>query len=120
KDAKTTQKEIDQLGEYVKKHDKGTGNAAQYQKLKDQLALDEIQLNMEQRLIERGFTPKDISDLKLRPDIIKAQSDGAQVFIKQVNGKYNVIVEGDNGVITSLKNISENSLNRLSDNYGWR
>ncbi|WP_031418665.1 hypothetical protein [Lysinibacillus sphaericus] len=25
KDAKTTQKEIDQLGEYVKKHDKGTG-----------------------------------------------------------------------------------------------
>ncbi|TKI59758.1 hypothetical protein FC756_20415 [Lysinibacillus mangiferihumi] len=26
KDAKTTQKEIDQLGEYVKKHDKGTGN----------------------------------------------------------------------------------------------
>ncbi|MBI6865584.1 DUF4258 domain-containing protein [Lysinibacillus fusiformis] len=130
KDAKTTQKEIDQLGEYVKKHDKGTDNAAhnaaQYQKLKEQLALDEIQSVVNttkhgaERLIERGFTPKDISALKLRPDIIKTQSDGAQVFIKQVNGKYNVIVEGDNGVITSLKNISENSLNRLSDNYGWR
>ena len=98
-------------------------NAAQYQKLKEQLALDEIQSVINttkhgaERLIERGFTPKDISDLKLRPDIIKTQSDGAQVFIKQVNGKYNVIVEGDNGVITSLKNISENSLNRLSGNY---
>ena len=101
-------------------------NAAQYQKLKEQLALDEIQSVINttkhgaERLIERGFTPKDISDLKLRPDIIKTQSDGAQVFIKQVNGKYNVIVEGDNGVITSLKNISENSLNRLSGNYDWR
>jgi hypothetical protein len=106
--------------------DNAAHNAAQYQKLKEQLALDEIQSVINttkhgaERLIERGFTPKDISDLKLRPDIIKTQSDGAQVFIKQVNGKYNVIVEGDNGVITSLKNISENSLNRLSDNYGWR
>jgi len=101
-------------------------NAAQYQKLKEQLALKEIQSVVNttkhgaKRLIERGFTPKNISDLKLRPDIIKTQADGAQVFIKQVNGKYNVIVEGYNGVITSLKNISEKSLNRLSNNYGWR
>ncbi|PAD44504.1 DUF4258 domain-containing protein, partial [Shouchella clausii] len=101
-------------------------NAAQYQKLQKQLAVDEIQSvtnttkHGAERLIERGFTPKDITDLKLRPDIIKTQSDGAKVFIKQVNGKYNVIVEGDNGVITSLKNISEKSLNRLSDNYDWR
>ena len=73
-----------------------------------------------ERLIERGFTSKDISDLKLNPDIIKTQVGGAQVFIKRINGKDNVIVEGNNGIITSLKNISGKSINRLSDNYGWR
>ncbi|WP_165902209.1 DUF4258 domain-containing protein [Melghiribacillus thermohalophilus] len=109
---------------------KGTGNpahnVAQYQKLKKQLALEEIQSVVKttkhgaERLIERGFTPKDISELKLNPDIVKTQSDGAEVFIKQVNGKYNVIVEGDNGVITALKNISKKSLDRLEKNYDWR
>ena len=128
--ANKTKGKVDEIPSKSNNPSKGIDNAAhnatQYQKLKEQLALDEIQSVVNttkhgaERLIERGFTPKDISDLKLRPDIIKTQSDGAQVFIKQVNGKYNVIVEGDNGVITSLKNISENSLNRLSDNYGWR
>ncbi len=47
--------------------DKSTDNAAQYQKLKEQLALDKIQSvvnttkNGAERLIERGFTPKDIT-----------------------------------------------------------
>ncbi len=114
--------------ENVSSKRKGTPahNAAQYQKIKEQIALDEIQSVVNttkhgaERLIERGFTPKDISDLKFRPDIIKTQSDGVQVFIKQVNGKYNVIVEGDYGVITSLKKLVKKSLNRLSDNYDWR
>ncbi|MEB5480671.1 hypothetical protein P8825_13930 [Shouchella clausii] len=74
----------------VKTGGKGEGNpahnAAQYQKLQKQLAVDEIQSvtnttkHGAERLIERGFTPKDITDLKLRPDpdIIKTQSDGEQ------------------------------------------
>jgi hypothetical protein len=72
------------------------------------------------RLLQRGFTPSEISDLKLSPDMIKRQADGANVFIKNIgDGKYNVIVEGENGVVTALKNISEKSLNKLAQNYGW-
>lgn len=52
--------------------------------------------------------------------MIKRQADGANVFIKNIgDGKYNVIVEGENGVVTALKNISEKSLNKLAQNYGW-
>jgi len=72
------------------------------------------------RLIERGFTPEEISDIKLLPDKIMSQADGASVFIKSISdGKYSVIVEGENGVVTALRNISEKSLNRLANNYGW-
>ncbi|MCT4686379.1 MAG: hypothetical protein N4A55_03635 [Vallitalea sp.] len=102
-------------------------NVAQYQKLKDSLAIEEIQSVVNttkhgaERLQQRGFTPDDISALKLSPDKIMSQTDGAQVFIKNIGaGKFNVIVEGENGVVTALKNIGEKSLNRLSKNYGWK
>ena len=52
---------------------------------------------------------------------VKTQSDGAKVYIKEISpGKYNVIVEGDRGIITALKNISKKSLDRLTKNYNWR
>lgn len=47
------------------------------------------------------------------------QRDGAKVFVQEVGGRFNVVVQGERGVITNLKNISEKSLNRLSKNYGW-
>lgn len=101
-------------------------SAAQYQRLKESLAQEEIQSVVRTtehgvtRLLQRGFTPAEISDLKLSPDMIKRQVDGANVFIKNIgDGKYNVIVEGENGVVTALKNISEKSLNKLAQNYGW-
>ena len=73
-----------------------------------------------QRLTERGFTPNDIS-LTKSTNIIKAQADGAKVYIKDIGGgRFNVIVEGDRGIITALKNISQKSLDRLSKNYKWR
>ncbi|MHC1723766.1 MAG: DUF4258 domain-containing protein [Aminipila sp.] len=102
-------------------------NVAKYQKMKEALAVEEIQSVVNttnhgaERLLERGFTPSDISALKLTPDKIMTQTDGAQVFIKNIgNDKFNVIVESDNGVVTALKNISEKSLNNLSNNYGWK
>jgi len=101
-------------------------SAAQYQRLKDSLAIEEIQSVVATtehgaiRLIQRGFTPQEISTLKLSPDKIMRQGDGAQVFIKNIGeGKYNVIVEGENGVVTALKNIGQNSLARLAKNYNW-
>ncbi len=72
-------------------------------------------------LMTRGFTPSDISDLKLSPSKIMTQTDGASVYIKDIgSGKFNVIVESENGVVTALKNIGKNSLDKLSKNYGWK
>ena len=102
-------------------------SAAQYQRLKDSLSKEEIQSVIDttqhgaERLMSRGFSPSEISDLKLSPDNIMTQSNGASVYIKNVtDDKFNVIVEGDNGVVTALKNISQKALDRLSNNYGWK
>ena len=102
-------------------------SAAQYQRLKQSLAKEEIQSVVKttehgaERLMSRGFTPSEISDLKLSPSKVMSQTDGASVYIKDIgNGKFNVIVESENGVVTALKNIGQNSLDRLSNNYGWK
>jgi hypothetical protein len=47
------------------------------------------------------------------------QPDGAQVYVQQVGDRYNVVVQGENGVVTNLKTISAKSLSRLARNYGW-
>lgn len=48
------------------------------------------------------------------------QADGAFVYIYQkASGKFNVAVFGRNGFVTSFRNISQKSLDRLSKNYGW-
>ncbi len=99
---------------------------AQYQRLKESLSQKEIQSLIKttehgaERLLARGFTSYDINDLKLSPSTIMTQSDGAKVYIKDVGGKLNVIVESENGIVTALKNISPNSLSRLAKNYGWK
>ena len=48
------------------------------------------------------------------------QANGAIVRIHQVGERYNVVVEGSRGVITTFKNISQKSLERLGKNYGWK
>ena len=73
-----------------------------------------------ERLKERGFSENDISNTKNTSNV-KTQNDGAKVYIKEVShGKYNVIVEGDRGIITALKNINKKALDRLTKNYNWR
>ena len=47
------------------------------------------------------------------------QKDGASVFAQQVSGRFNVVVQGEQGVITTFKNLSEKALERLAKNYGW-
>jgi len=70
------------------------------------------------RLAARGFTEAEIA--VTRTGVQMLQRDGATVFLKEVTpGKFNVIVEGGRGVVTALKNISENSVARLAKNYGW-
>jgi uncharacterized protein RhaS with RHS repeats len=49
------------------------------------------------------------------------QADGAIVRILQNDaGRFNVVVEGEQGIITTFENLSQKSLDRLSKNYGWK
>lgn len=62
-----------------------------------------------QRLIERGFTATEISDLVLIPDITRIQADGAKVFIKHLGlDKYNIMIYSEQGsaVVTAIRNTS--------------
>jgi hypothetical protein len=59
------------------------------------------------------------SDVIANPTETYTQPDGAQVYVQQVGDRYNVVVQGENGVVTNLKTISEKSLGRLARNYGW-
>lgn len=81
-------------------------------------ALENTQHGRDQ-LTTRGFTDEDIAFTKTAKSF--KQADGADVFLKEVSpGKFNVIVEGKNGIITGLKNINQNAVNRLAKNYGWK
>ena len=71
-----------------------------------------------ERLAERGFSAAEIALTKTGR--VLSQADGARVYIKAVGDRFNVIVEGERGVVTALKNISRKSLDRLSRNYGWK
>jgi len=59
------------------------------------------------------------SSVIANPSETYTQPDGAQVYVQQVGDRYNVVVQGENGVVTNLKTISQNSLNRLARSYGW-
>ncbi|HEV3319323.1 MAG TPA: DUF6531 domain-containing protein [Solirubrobacteraceae bacterium] len=71
-----------------------------------------------EQLAERGFSGSDIALTKSGE--VLTQSDGATVYLKETSsGRFNVIVEGQRGVVTALKNIPQGAVNRLAQNYGW-
>lgn len=73
-----------------------------------------------QRLRERGFTDDEIILMRQTSDI-RTQSDGARVYIREMSpGRFNVIVQGERGVITAFRNIRQGALDRLVKNYGWK
>jgi len=50
------------------------------------------------------------------------QSDGATVYIMKQKGngrRYSMVVYGDDGVVTALKDKMPNELENLSENHGW-
>ena len=52
---------------------------------------------------------------------VMTQADGATVRILQNEaGRFNVVVEGKRGIITTFENLSQKSLDRLGKNYGWK
>ncbi len=48
------------------------------------------------------------------------QRDGAVVrILTRTTGRFDVVVEGERGIITTFANLSPRSLDRLARNYGW-
>lgn len=48
------------------------------------------------------------------------QADGASVrILKNEVGRFDVVIDGDRGLITTFSNLSEKSLDRLAARYGW-
>ncbi len=54
---------------------------------------------------------------------VAEQADGATVHIQRVGrGRkttYNVVVSGDEGIVTGMKNLNRRDLDALASNYGW-
>jgi len=100
----------------------------QYEHLKQWLQIKEFTslINTTQhgieRLIERGFTPKDISDLLRFPSFTKLQNNGAIVYIKKIKNSFNIMTLNPvtKRIVTALKNIDQQALDNLGKNYGWQ
>ena len=53
---------------------------------------------------------------------VTTQSDGAAVHIQRVGSrgkKYNLVIEGDEGIVTGLRSLSRHELENLGKNYGF-
>jgi hypothetical protein len=74
-----------------------------------------------QRLIERNFTPQEVLSLIKEPHYLKIQSDGAKVFIQNIDNKYKIIVfnETTNELVTALKGINKKQVLNIAKNHGW-
>lgn len=52
---------------------------------------------------------------------VMTQADGALVkILTNSKGRFNVVVEGERGIVTTFENLSQKSLDRLGKNYGWK
>jgi len=51
---------------------------------------------------------------------VMTQAGGGTVRIFEQGGRFNVVVEGERGIITTFRNLSQKSLDGLAKNYGWK
>jgi RHS repeat-associated protein len=65
------------------------------------------------------LNPQQVADVIDNPTERYTQGNGAEVYVQEVDGRYNVVVRAGNRVVTNLKTISSKSLGRLAKNYGW-
>lgn len=48
------------------------------------------------------------------------QANGAIAHVGQLDeNSYNVIVTGENGILTAMRGLTRSELNNLARNYGW-
>lgn len=65
------------------------------------------------------LTPEQIVQVRGSGQLL-TQADGATVRALQNSaGRYDVVVDGERGLITTFNNLSQKSFDRLANNYGW-
>lgn len=65
------------------------------------------------------LTPEQIVQVRGSGQLL-TQADGASVRALQNSaGRYDVVVDGERGLITTFNNLSQKSFDRLANNYGW-
>jgi RHS repeat-associated protein len=70
------------------------------------------------RMAERDVSPADLANMRTGTKM--TQADGATVYVKGLGqGKYDVLVEGEKGVVTVMKNKSGQEVRELGERYGW-
>jgi hypothetical protein len=63
----------------------------------------------------------EIAEVRSGAQQVFSQSNGATAKVfQQADGRFSVVVDGDRGFMTSFKNLSQGSLDRLAKNYGWK
>ena len=63
-----------------------------------------------------------VNEVRVTKSVGKAftQADGATVYLHEITpGRFNAVVEGRKGIITTMGNWSQKSINRIAKNYGW-
>lgn len=60
------------------------------------------------------------SEVVANPSKTFIQPDGRRVFVRQLGDRYNVVMQREHGRPGSWKGISEEALNQLVRNFGWR
>jgi hypothetical protein len=64
----------------------------------------------------------DVDDVMDNPTCVTTQADGATVYIQRAGGrgrKYNIVIEGTDGIVTGLRNLSRHELDNLGRNHGF-
>lgn len=73
-------------------------------------------------LRRHGMTPAQVDEVISSYSHLIAQDDGATVYIQKQVGrgrKYSIVVLGEEGVVTAMRDLSEKGLAGLARNYGW-
>lgn len=78
----------------------------------------------QQSLLRHGLRePFDlVDDIIERPTRVTKQADGATVYIQRNTGRlrtYNLVILGEQGIVTGMRNLTPQELKNLEQNYGF-
>ncbi|NWB29037.1 hypothetical protein [Pseudomonas gingeri] len=75
-------------------------------------------------LIRHGFKNlQQVDDIVNNATHTITQLDGATVFVQKIGAgsksRYNLVVEGENGIVTGMRNFTKQEVTRMAHNQGW-